>query len=329
MWTCLMAVAGAFGVQEFEALDLDDPRSPPAAIVNGQETSDWPEVFTLAAADPSGYIFTFCSGTLVHAEWGITAAHCVEPIAAYKQQGMTVYAAFGGAISSPDLLVEIEEGIPNPDYSAYNFTGDIAVVRLAEKVKDITPMIVNDEPIDDTWIGTSLTFVGFGVTSDAQTGSGIKRETDIPVSNYDQDNIYSFDPDTNVCNGDSGGASLERGSKYAELAAVNAFVTPSCNGGSNGATRVDINLDFVLDHIPSLLTDPEQLADALNDDDVAFPGMGVDGDLEGVGARFGAPERFHEDLGCATGGRPFLAWWPAILILRRQAKATFSGASAA
>ncbi len=319
MWTFLLSAALGFGFEDAEADSLGIEEEAPDAIVNGVETTDWPAVFTLAAADQSGYIFTFCSGTLVHEEWGVSAAHCVDPIQDYQNQGMTVYAVFGGSVNSPDDLVEIEEGIKNPEYGYGAFIDDISVIHFAEKKKDVTPMVLNDEPIDDSWIGTSLTFVGFGVTGDSQTGSGVKRMTDIPISGYDIDNVYSFDPDTNVCNGDSGGASLERSGKVAELAGINAFVTPSCNGGSNGATRVDVHIDFLKDHIPKLFTDPAQLEEA-GDDGAGLPWVvpSVDDDGNGLGGRFGAPEQFHENIGCSSTGSSSGSFVAGILLLLRS-----------
>jgi uncharacterized protein (TIGR03382 family) len=54
--------------------------------------------------------------------------------------------------------------------------------------------------------------------------------------------------------------------------------------------------------------------------------MGVDGELEGVGARFGPPERFHENLGCDATGRGNVSVWGLALVglltRRRQANAT-------
>ncbi len=294
--------AGTLGEGASEWADIGQlPRSfLPRGIVNGTDTGDYPAVFSLTADDGAGGVSTFCSGTLVHAEWGITAAHCIEAAEDYEAFGIPLYAAFGSTVFAPDLLVELDDLIAIPTYDAAAFAHDIGVVKLASPVKDITPMLVNDEPIDDSWSGTQLTFVGYGITGDGKNDSGTKRTTDLTVTDFDDQYVYSFELDSNVCNGDSGGAALEHNGKNLELSGVNAFVTPSCNGGSNGATRVDMYLDsFVLLHVPRVYADPADLQDALNGEGLPWIDLGVGEQVQGLGGRFPPPSQLHEE-GCST-----------------------------
>ncbi len=213
--------------------------APP--VVNGTATSSYEQVGSLVACT-SGGCADFCSGTLVDADWVVTAAHCVEALDDYvRYYGATPYILFGRSISSYTDYAEIIDWVEHPSYNSSSLQNDIGVLELDANVTSMSPMPMNtDSP--GTFTVSSLRYVGYGITSDRASDSGTKRYADIPLYSYDAQFIVSYDSSGtyNVCSGDSGGAGLEYQSDGSwELAAVNSYVTPGCVGGATGGARVD------------------------------------------------------------------------------------------
>ncbi len=228
----------------------------PPPIVNGEETEDFLQVGALMVKYGSFWT-SFCSGTLVHAEWVVTAAHCVEAI----RPSMEVEFWLGSDLtSSPGVYgtAPVIEAIAYPEYDDRMLTGDIGLVHLDGGFPEVQPILLNEEPVSGSWRGEDLTFVGFGITSDNAWDSDVKRTADLPVYDYDDNIIYVYDPTgQNLCSGDSGGAGLLPADDGTyRLAGVNSFVYPVedwstyCEGGGAGATRVDRYVSWIADYVP-------------------------------------------------------------------------------
>lgn len=269
--------------------------APP--IVNGQRTSDFAQVGALLAYDgQSGGVF--CSGTLIHRKWVVTAAHCLAAdggVAYYERYGYDVYFLIGDNAYSQtgiDELVLVTDYMQHPDYNSQRLSHDIGLLELETEV-DLEPIPLNTHAPSNGWIGRDLDYVGWGVTTDNGNDSGIKRTARIGYYDADEQFIYGYDDTFNLCSGDSGGASLYEGDDGGyEIVGVNSFVYPvqsqstSCVGGGSGATRIDTHVEWIGEHVPleenePTNNDPEDTGITFNDDTGDTPSRPLDDGNDG------------------------------------------------
>jgi len=223
-------------------------------IVNGIEVtgSDFPEV---VAVQGNGSI---CTGSLIHPEWVLTAAHCWDSVDISNVPNGNGSVFFGNNVSGGGTRISVAEVIVHPTYWSIGFSpnaqqegvdgtrDDISLLRLSEPATTQL-MALNETEIDDTWIGSQVTFIGYGITAFQGSGSGIKRYTTSFIDSYDDfDRVFAFDRENgnSTCQGDSGGPGvIYEGNAYIQFS-VTAFGT-ACGSSPGGHMRVDAYVSWI------------------------------------------------------------------------------------
>jgi MYXO-CTERM domain-containing protein len=166
--------------------------APTTPRVYGGEVVDtcaWPSVVSL----PPG-----CTGTLIHPEIMLYAAHCTVDFD---------HVRFGESFDSPARTVGVDYCMVNPESDGLVNPRDYAFCKLAEPVTDVvpTPPALGCE-LDLLEVGDQVTIVGFGYT-DGPKIYGTKREASPWITELDVDNGWMRigGEGMTVCNGDSGG----------------------------------------------------------------------------------------------------------------------------
>lgn len=254
----------------------DDGRTPPTAtlaprditIVGGQpaDPGEWPwQVMVL----PRGYL---CGGSLIGAEWVITAAHCVydgngnlfNPTSVSVRLGEHDLSVTEGSEQARGVI----EIIAHDDYDSWTNDNDIALLRLAspvvlnERVAPIGLLSADDENILAA-PGVSAYVTGWGTTAEGGSAATKLMEVDVPVvSNSTCNSTYGIitgnmicagykEGGKDSCQGDSGGPLVVPDNRGGwQLAGVVSFGYGCARSGFYGVyTRASHYVDWIMDHV--------------------------------------------------------------------------------
>jgi len=159
------------------------PTAP--SIVGGDEAAKgaWPWAAALVNSNsPDAFDGQFCGGSLVHAEWVLTAAHCV-----YEGGHTTALSAIDVVVGRHQLSsdegerIAVQEIFVHPSYNQFSNDYDLALLKLAQpaSVSTVALARLGDESLMAD--GTPATVLGWGHTAYGGASSDVLRQVTVPV----------------------------------------------------------------------------------------------------------------------------------------------------
>lgn len=244
----------AFGIIASSALVVgctaDSGAEPTASneapIINGVETTGYPNVIALYGKKPGEQKGSLCTAELVAPTVLLTAAHCVSP--AVVGDGLVFSALTAANLTdqaNPSPRVPVSEVHWDSAFNAQQLTNghDIAVAILAQPITDVPLLKISRSTPTNL---TKARLVGYGLNNgQQQTGAGIKRTAEVPIGSISETFVTTGSwGGTTMCNGDSGGPVLATINGEDVIIGVNSYGFIQCLG-TGSSTRVDAYLDFI------------------------------------------------------------------------------------
>ncbi|XP_034460899.1 suppression of tumorigenicity 14a [Hippoglossus hippoglossus] len=192
-------------------------------IVGGQdaEAGEFPWQVSLHVKN-YGHV---CGASLISPRWLVTAAHCVQDDASRRYSQPGTWEAYMGLhlqakTGSPAVKRNLKQVISHPNYNAFTFDNDIALMELDSPVtySDYIRPICLPAPQHDFPTGNTVWITGWGATREGGFAASVLQKAQVRIINYSVcDKLMSgqltsrmlcagvLTGGVDACQGDSGG----------------------------------------------------------------------------------------------------------------------------
>jgi secreted trypsin-like serine protease len=188
---------------------------------------------------------TACTATAIGHDVLLTAAHCVQPGAAYK----LVASETGDAPVLKDVArIEREPQFDLKRFFGHLATADVPLIKLAEPLPARIPPVRIGSEAETVTVGDTLVVVGYGdtVRGDGRTGGTVRAAPLVVTGQPGTLQIRLVDPATKgasaglgACTGDSGAPAFrEAGGSLTVIGVVSWSTGPNLSAGCGGLTGI-------------------------------------------------------------------------------------------
>lgn len=231
-------------------------------IVGGAETTieQFPYMSALVnrGADASD---TFCGASVIHPRWVMTAAHCVEGVAASSLDVLTGVDNLQRA--SEGERISVKRIINHPAYDTNNVSSDIALLELDAPTRAPAVSVASNQNAALFATGQPVAVAGWGDRSDGNGDYPIQLHAiDLSISDFTRcSQAYSGltsvhlcagvpDGSRDSCSGDSGGPLVARTDSGVFQVGIVSFGESCASVTHPGVyTRVSEFSDFIAQHV--------------------------------------------------------------------------------